>query len=427
MTTDADDRQVDQLLAMASYAESQAWTEHRIRLTSDNLKPFERVLLREAIPANASAAEPSLIEAERRIRELLVPTLGAWLGCWAVADCEARWVGLHEPAPPRVRIGGWDFSPMDAVLRILLGDPDAVSCGDVEAWVRGRQRDSRQPREEWLAINRRAWNQLGEDPRFTVGNGGWTLETLRQTARSAIDPWLSECPLADHDLLCLAGGGGLHGPLYAAVGARVTVVDLSDRQLEHDREVAESLGLSMRLIEGSVDRLDQLADASFDYVVQPVSSCYLPDLTAMYAEVARVLRPGGLYVSQHKQPAALQAEFWPRPLDPATAAHCGIPAPPAMGPSGSSIGYLLTVPAIPGLRLLPDPTSGATAVREPGAAEYVHTLESLLGGLARAGFVIEDLREPPRGDWLAAPTSAEHRAVWLPPYLQVKARRRLDR
>ena len=32
-------------------------------------------------------------------------------------------------------------------------------------------------------------------------------------------------------VLCLAAGGGKHGPLYAAAGAIVTVVDLSPAQL----------------------------------------------------------------------------------------------------------------------------------------------------------------------------------------------------
>jgi len=39
-------------------------------------------------------------------------------------------------------------------------------------------------------------------------------------------------------LLCLAAGGGRQGPIYAAAGADVTVVDLSPAMLELDREVS---------------------------------------------------------------------------------------------------------------------------------------------------------------------------------------------
>ena len=54
-----------------------------------------------------------------------------------------------------------------------------------------------------------------------------------------------------------------------------------------------------------------LGDAVFDVVVQPVSTCYVPDLAKVYAEVSRVTKVGGLYVSQHKQPASLQAHIEP--------------------------------------------------------------------------------------------------------------------
>lgn len=36
-------------------------------------------------------------------------------------------------------------------------------------------------------------------------------------------------------VLCLAGAGGLQAPLLAAAGARVTVLDLSQKMLEKDR------------------------------------------------------------------------------------------------------------------------------------------------------------------------------------------------
>ncbi|MEZ6125176.1 MAG: hypothetical protein R3C49_18670 [Planctomycetaceae bacterium] len=42
-----------------------------------------------------------------------------------------------------------------------------------------------------------------------------------------------------------------------------------------------------------MDDLRQLSDESSDIVHQPVSSCYIPDLVPMYAEVARVQRTTG--------------------------------------------------------------------------------------------------------------------------------------
>jgi hypothetical protein len=73
---------------------------------------------------------------------------------------------------------------------------------------------------------------------------------------------------------------------------------------------------------------------------------------------------------------------------------------------------------------LPLPAVSGHDHREAGTHEFLHTFDALLGGLCRAGFVIEDLSEPSLGDAWAPPDSADHRAAFLPPYVKVKARRR---
>jgi SAM-dependent methyltransferase len=88
-------------------------------------------------------------------------------------------------------------------------------------------------------------------------------------------------------ILCLAAGGGKHGALFAAAGADVTVVDLSPAMLERDRAVAIQRGLKLRTVEASMTDLSMLAEGSFDAVVQPVSSCYVPDVIAVYRSRAR--------------------------------------------------------------------------------------------------------------------------------------------
>src|SRR5205085_12652060 len=99
----------------------------------------------------------------------------------------------------------------------------------------------------------------------------------------------------------------------ALLGAEVTVVDLSPEMLRIDREVAAERGLNVRTIEASMDDLSALRPGSFDIVIQPVSTCYVPDVLPVYREVARVIVPGGIYVSQHKQPTSLQADMQPGP------------------------------------------------------------------------------------------------------------------
>ena len=58
----------------------------------------------------------------------------------------------------------------------------------------------------------------------------------------------------------------------------------------------------------------------------------------------------------------------------------------------------------------------------PGV-ERVSRLEELLGGMCRAGFVIEDLVEPLHAQADGPPGEFAHRSHYLPAYLRVKARR----
>src|SRR5690606_8495589 len=90
-------------------------------------------------------------------------------------------------------------------------------------------------------------------------------------------------------ILCLGAGGGRQGPLYAAAGAVVTVVDISPAQLELDRQVAAERRLTLTTGEASMDDLSMLGTAVFDVIIHPVSTCYVPDLRPVYAEVARLL------------------------------------------------------------------------------------------------------------------------------------------
>lgn len=117
--------------------------------------------------------------------------------------------------------------------------------------------------------------------------------------------------------VCAANGffvsrpAGKHSVLFATAGASVTVVDLSPAMLELDRRMAKERGLAVRVVESSMEDLSMFPAAGFDVVIQPVSTCYVPDIVAVYRQVARVTAVGGLYISQHKQPATLQAEVLP--------------------------------------------------------------------------------------------------------------------
>lgn len=247
----------------------------------------------------------------------------------------------------------------------------------------------------FLDQNRRTWNKLAE--------GG------SQFARAATDEecarpleildgrgWLPPS-VRGLDVLCLASGGGWQAILYAAAGANVTVVDLSESMLALDRREAERRRFSVRTLCTSMDDLSELGEAAFDIVHQPVSTCYVPDIGKVYREVSRVIRDGGIYISQHKQPTSLQ-----------------ITRQNADDHFVIGLEYYATG-SLPAVR--------DTSYREAGTVEYMHRWEQLVGDLCRSGFVLEDLREPLRADRNAPKTSYKYRGRFVPPYVRLKARR----
>ncbi len=259
-------------------------------------------------------------------------------------------------------------------------------------------------REAVLDHNARAWDRLAEgraalarpaadeafgDPRSWLGSGG----SVGTAGRS----WLPD-RLDGLHVLCLAAGGGKHGPLYAAAGAKVTVLDISPAMLDLDRQVARERKIDLEILQGSMDDLSMLGVGRFDLVIHPVSTCYVPDVARVFREVARVTRRGGLYVSQHKSPTSLQATIEP-------------------GVSGR---YELEHPQI---TAAPLPPTAPSRLREAGTQEFIHSLSALLGGICSAGFTIEDVCEPDHAQPLAAHGSFARRAAFVPPYLRVLARR----
>ena len=244
--------------------------------------------------------------------------------------------------------------------------------------------------------NRKAWDNRARRELAHTETAG---------ERQFADPWtfIDDCGwlgrnVAGKRVLCVAAGGGWHGPLFASVGADVTVVDVSPEMLHRDEEVAAKRSLRLSVVEASMDDLSAFEEAQFEIVIQPVSTCYLPDINRVYREVARVTAAGGLYISQHKQPANLQSSTMPR-----------------SGSYAVQESYYRS-------GALPAVDSDALH-RESGTLEYLHRWDDLLGGICRAGFVIEDIAEPRHGDPHAKPGTFRHRSWFVPPYITFKARR----
>lgn len=247
-----------------------------------------------------------------------------------------------------------------------------------------------------VSHNARAWDRLARQ-QVPLAQPATAEELANPLA--TVDPlgWLGG-DIQGRQLLCLAAGGGRHSALYAAAGACVTVVDTSREMLALDTAVAAERKFAIRTVQTSMDDLGMFAEGCFDIVIHPVSTCYLADLSRLFAEIARVIASGGLYISQHKSPVSLQAEV-----------------------RSTQEGYRIVEPYY---RTGPLPPAEPCRLREPGTQEFLHRWEELLGGICRAGFMIEDLVEPRHADLEAEVGSFGHRGQFIAPYVRIKSRRR---
>lgn len=157
--------------------------------------------------------------------------------------------------------------------------------------------------------NREAWNrEVDKGNEWTRPVSHEVIQAARQGRWQIIltptkpvpSAWYP--PLQGADVLCLASGGGQQGPVLAAVGAHVTVLDASESQLAQDRLVAEREGLEIRTVQGNMEDLSMLPDASFDLIVHPVSNVFTPNVCNVWRGAYRVLRKGGALLSGFDNP-----------------------------------------------------------------------------------------------------------------------------
>ena len=157
-----------------------------------------------------------------------------------------------------------------------------------------------QPLDRLAQYNRKAWDQQVENgQRWTqpvdpdviarARKGDW--EIVLTPSRPIPKDWFGS--LVGAEVLCLASGGGQQVPILAAVGARVTVLDNSPRQLEQDRLVARRDGLEIRTVLGDMRSMTELRGESFDLIVHPCSNCFVPEIQPVWGECFRVLKAGG--------------------------------------------------------------------------------------------------------------------------------------
>ncbi len=245
------------------------------------------------------------------------------------------------------------------------------------------------------AYNRDAWNKEVE------GGNQWTIpvssEVIAAARRGRWQIFLTPTIPVPKDwfpdlkglkILCLASGGGQQGPILAAAGANVTVLDNSPRQLEQDRTVAERESLDIATVEGDMADLSVFPENSFDLIVHPVSNVFVPDVRPVWRETFRVLRKGGGLLSGFNNPICHLFDF-------EFAEKTGV----------LQVKYRLPYSDMESL----SEEERRDIIKKKLPLEYSHTLDDQIGGQIKAGFLItgfyEDRYRQEEDDLLSGYTS----------------------
>ncbi|MDE0076415.1 MAG: class I SAM-dependent methyltransferase [Caldilineaceae bacterium] len=227
------------------------------------------------------------------------------------------------------------------------------------------------------SINRNAWDRaVDRKSRWTVPVSGEKVAAARRGSWEIVLTPTKTVPrgwfpdFRDAEILCLASGGGQQGPVLAAAGesagAKVTVLDISPRQLAQDRQVAEREGLGLVTVEGDMRDLSVFSDAMFDLIVHPCSNLFVPDVRPVWRECARVLKRGGVLMAGFVNPVLYM--FDQKKID---------------------AGVLEVRHELPYSDLTSiSETERDSYIRAGEALEFGHTLTDQIGGQLDAGFVI---------------------------------------
>jgi SAM-dependent methyltransferase len=200
--------------------------------------------------------------------------------------------------------------------------------------------------------------------------------------------------IAQKKLLGLASAGGQQGPILAAAGARVTIVDLSPEQLKQDQICCKKFGLKIATIQSDAADLSMFEPASFDLILNPVSNCFFPNLSTVWRECARVLKPGGLLLYGFINPVAYQFDY-----EEANGGHYHLKyhAPYSDHESLSK-------------------EEKTRFIYPEAPLEFGHSLSDQISCLLHEGFVVEDLYEDNWGDERGLDK-------FFPSFIAIKARR----
>jgi SAM-dependent methyltransferase len=199
--------------------------------------------------------------------------------------------------------------------------------------------------------------------------------------------WDDLGPLAGQDVVHLQCHLGTETLAFARRGARTVVgLDLSAESCAAARRLAHEAGLEISYVQANVyDAVRALEGRQFDVVYTGKGAlCYLPDLSPWAAQIAGLLRPGGVAYIVEFHPVLSALGLVPRSADDA---QLLLRNDYLAGRGAREIDASRTY------------TDGPPLTRATTSYEWAHGLGEVVTALARAGLSVTSLRESDEIPW----------------------------
>lgn len=218
--------------------------------------------------------------------------------------------------------------------------------------------------ESWIEQDWEWSKPVSHEQFMNAKNGKW--DVLLTPTVPVPHEWIGD--INSKKILGLASGGGQQMPIFSALGADCTVIDLSSKQIDSEKSIAKREGYKINAIEGDISKILPFEDNIFDIVFHPVSNCYVEDVQIIFNEAYRVLKKDGIFL------AGLNNEInyivnndeneliWEMPFNP-----------------------------------LKNEKAKEFMEENNGGIQFSHTMTEQIGGQLKAGFTLLDIYEDTNG------------------------------
>lgn len=224
---------------------------------------------------------------------------------------------------------------------------------------------------DYVKVNARLWDEWARDncvfsqpvsheDFVKAKNGDWNIFATPQMP--VPKHWFGD--LKGKNVLCLASGGGQQAPIFAALGANVTVFDISQAQLDLDACVAQREGITLTLIKGDMSKRLPFEAETFDLIFNPASTTYIQEVEPLWKECYRIIKKTGKLITAITNPIVFAFDIDDGKLN---------------------LKYKLPYDPIKNVLL--------TEKGQFVDFQFSHSFTTQLGGQLKAGFVLNDLYE----------------------------------